>query len=224
MRALSPRSLPPTLASSLVTAQVLGLFTLLRSVAFDRWMTVAVSLALVAGARAALRGRTWGLLLSFAAALWFPAAFLLGMAPPWFVLIGVLGALPLVKSWRALSAHDGGAAKAAALVSSSAAAFGAVGWKVLAPSLFAAVPAMRPAFFPGHGVALAAIVATAAIVAVRDRRASAAREAGAVRVAEGLEGPHVRVQEHEPVRVADAEEELEVLDEDAPARSGRVVR
>ena len=86
--------LPRTVQTSLVAAQVVGFAPLLRSVAWDRWITVLVSVMLLLGTTAALRGRSWGIALSLAAAAFFPAAWLLGMAPFWFLAAGAVAAWP----------------------------------------------------------------------------------------------------------------------------------
>lgn len=201
---MSPRLLASKLGPSLATAQLVGWLLLLRSVAFDRWMTVAVSVLMLVGVRAAMRERTWGVVLAFAAATWLPAAVLLGMAPPWFLLAGVLGMMPFLKTWPSFREVDKGAATMLGTLAAALGAFGALGWKAAAPALFDALPALQPSFLPGHSFALAAILAVATTLGIRDRRARARYEqANGVRVAaEDAEEEPVRARIGEPVRVA----------------------
>lgn len=187
---------------------------LLRSVAFDRVLTIGVSLALVVGARAAMRQKTWGLLLSLAASTWFAAAFALGMAPPFFLVFALLGAMPLFKSWRALAEFDRGAAVVAAGMATSAGAGLALAWKMFAPWLFWNLPALRPTFQPGHGLALAAITATATVLALRDRKLLAEAKAREAESAPSEE-PAVRHRVGAPVRVETTESAVEDVSHEA---------
>lgn len=179
--------LPRPLRFSLVATQLVGFATLLRSVAFDRWITVLMSMLLIAGAMAALRRRTWGVGVALAAACWFPVAFAIGIAPAWFCIVGLLGALPFVLASRALVRFDG---RATALLAALAAAFGAIGavaWKQIAFSVFERFPALTPTVEVNHVLPLAALVGAAAFAGRRSLRAAAAAEAGEparVRVAE----------------------------------------
>ena len=88
---------------SLVIAQVVGAATLLRSVAYDRWITVLAAALLIVGASAARRGRSWGVGLALGAAASFPVAWAIGIAPPWFCLVG---ALPFAIASRAFARFD----------------------------------------------------------------------------------------------------------------------
>jgi hypothetical protein len=191
--------LPRSMRLSLVAAQLVGFLTLLRSVAFDRWITVVMSLLLIAGATAALRQRTWGVGLALTAACWFPVAFAIGIAPAWFCLVGLVGALPFALVSRALARFD---SQATALLAALAAVFGVIGavtWKQVAFSLFEVFPSLTPTVVPNHGLALVALVAGAVLA----RRRSLAND-------ESGEGSRVRVAQ--PVRVhteRDLELELE---------------
>ena len=69
---------------SLVAAQLIGAATLLRSVAYNRWITMLASVLLIVGAEAARRGRSWGVGLALGAASAFPVALAIGIAPAWF--------------------------------------------------------------------------------------------------------------------------------------------
>lgn len=164
--------LPRNVQTSLVAAQVVGFATLLRSVAWDRWITVLVSALLLLGASSALRGRSWGIALSLATAAFFPAAFLLGMAPIWFLAVGAVAAWPYLLTSRAFARADRSAATLLASLSISFGAGLAMSWKVFAWPLFMAFPAIRPSAQPGHGVLLTILLGVAAAVAVVRRRSS----------------------------------------------------
>lgn len=164
------RVVPSKIGASVVTAQLVGWLVLLRSVAFDRWSTVLVSLLMIVGARAALRDRTWGVVLAGASGAWMVAAVVLGMGPPWMALAGVLGALPFLRSWASFRRFDRGAAALLATLVAGLGGAGAVAWKAVAPWLFWNVPAFLPTMEAGHGLALAGILAAALGLAVKDRR------------------------------------------------------
>jgi hypothetical protein len=176
------------LSRVLSAIQIVGVLTLLRSVAYERWITVLVSGLLILGARAALRDRAWGIALAFAAAVWFPAVALLGIAPPWFVFVGLLGAFPFALTWRSFARFDVGAARLLAVLAASFGLAGAWAWKEVAWSIFAAVPLLRPSFEAHEGLALgaASAIALGAVVTRsrgrHDRLATAANAAPMVRV------------------------------------------
>jgi hypothetical protein len=177
---------------SLLAVQLVGIATLLRSIAYDRWITVLASVLLIVGASAAQRGRSWGVALSFGAAAAFPVAWAIGIAPPWFCLVGIIGALPFALASRAFARFDRGATALLAVLAASAGAFGALAWKEYAWSLFMSFPSIRPSLEAQHGLALTAVVASA-IVAARLGRGTAG--------APLAEESHVRIAQH--VRVAD---------------------
>ena len=158
------------LRSSLRVAQLVGLLTLLRSVAYDRWITVLVSVLLIVAARAAMRGRTWGVGLALAAGVWFTSAWAIGIAPMWFAIVGVLAVVPFMKTWRALARFDQGATALLAGIAAVSGAFVAIAWKKVAWSLFMSVPLLRPSAEAQHGLALTALVAAALATAVHLRR------------------------------------------------------
>lgn len=151
----------------LLGTQAVGLATLIRSVAFDRWITVLASALMIVGAIAALRGRTWGVVLSFASAAAFPVAWAIGIAPLWFVYVGVIGAMPLLLATSALARVDRQATAVLVGLAASAGAIAAVTWKLVAWDLFMAFPALRPSVFPQHGLAVVALlgIGVAAMVA-----------------------------------------------------------
>ncbi|MCU0683987.1 MAG: hypothetical protein MUF34_17390 [Polyangiaceae bacterium] len=124
--------------------------TLIRSILYDRWITVLASALLLVGAVAARRGKTWGIGVALGAAAAFPMARVLGMAPAWFWAVGAIGALPFALTSRALARFDAKATAFGASLAMAAGLLGAVGWRVFAPSLIAAFPALRPSFWPAH--------------------------------------------------------------------------
>lgn len=133
--------------------------TLLRSIAYDRWITVIASLLLIGGAVAAQRGRTWGIGLAFAAAVAFPVAFAIGIAPPWFCLVGLAGAWPFALTVRPFARFDKGATMLLAAVAATVGTVAAIAWKEVAWSVFTTFPSLRPSIEAQHGVALAATLA-----------------------------------------------------------------
>lgn len=102
--------------------------TLVRSVAYGRWATVFAAYVLVFGALAALCARTWGVGLVLATAVAFPAAHLLGMAPAWFWLVGLVGAAPFALSWRPMARFDRGAAILYGVLATGAGVSGALAY------------------------------------------------------------------------------------------------
>jgi len=123
--------------ASLYVAQLVALATIVRSVVFERWVTVLASVLLIAGAQAAARHRTWGVGLALAMAVAFPAAHLLGMAPSWFWLVGVAGALPFALSSRWMASFDKGATLLFAAVAAAAGVACAMAWHEIYLSMFA---------------------------------------------------------------------------------------
>jgi len=180
------------LQRSLVAAQLVGAATLLRSVAYDRWITVLAAVLLIVGATAARRGRSWGVGLALAAAAAFPVAWAIGIAPPWFCLVGIVGALPFAIASRAFARFDKGATALLAFLAASAGAIGAIAWKEYAWSIFTTFPISRPSIEAQHGLALATLTTIVAVAAVM-AKGKRGELAG---------GPHVRIAEH--VRVADS--------------------
>jgi glucan phosphoethanolaminetransferase (alkaline phosphatase superfamily) len=186
---------------SLVVLQLVGFATLLRSIAFDRWITVLASLFLLAGAAAAQRGKTWGVGIAFAAAAAFPVAFAIGIAPAWFCLVGLAGALPLLLTYRSLARFDKGATMILTGIAGAAGAAMAMAWKETAWSVFEAFPSLRPSLETQHGLALTATLAVVVAVVASRRSKKEHGDADAheyLRVAEPM---HVRVlDEHDTER------------------------
>jgi hypothetical protein len=188
----------------LFATQLVGAATLLRSVAYDRWITVLAAVLLMVGATAARRGRSWGVGLALAAAAAFPVAFAIGIAPPWFVLVGLVGAMPFAIASRAFARFDKGATVLLAALAGSAGAIGAIAWKEYAWSIFQSFPLSRPSIEAQHGLALTALTALTVVAGVAMRSKSDG----------GGGGTRMRIAEH--VRVADgadsAEEEEALVD------------
>lgn len=203
---------PQKLETSLTLAHVAGVVMLLRSVAFDRWVSVLAAAALLTGVAAARRNKTWGVALAFASAAAFPSFVLLGLAPPWFVLIGALGMLPFAVASRAFARFDRTATMLLGTIGASLGALLAVGWRSAAPFLFENVPLLRPSHEAQHGLPLVAL--TGALVfaslarARRASKASSSTEATRVRI-----GERVRVA---TANEADYSESLAELDEADP--------
>lgn len=174
---------------SLVAAQLVGAATLLRSIAYDRWITVIAAVLLIAGATAAQRGRAWGVALAFAAAAAFPVAFAIGIAPAWFCLVGLIGALPFALTSRAFARVDKGATALLTVLAASTGAAGAIAWKQYAWDVFEMFPSWMPSREAQHGVALTLVALAAALV---------------VRTGRGALGEGARVRVAQPLRVADA--------------------
>jgi hypothetical protein len=190
---------------SLVVAQAVAVMTLLRSIAYDRWITVVAALLLIAGAMAAQRGRTWGIGLAFAAAVAFPVAFAIGIAPPWFCLVGLAGAWPFALTARPFARFDKGATIMLAAVAATVGTAAAVAWKEVAWSVFMTFPLLRPSIEAQHGVALAATLAVVVGALAGRARHPAAPAASA------SEGARVRFGER--MRVGVGVEESDALDE-----------
>lgn len=155
---------------SLLILEVVGVATLLRSIAYDRWITVLASLFLIGGALAAQRGRTWGIGMSFAAAVAFPVAFAIGIAPAWFCWVGVAGLLPFALTWRPLARFDKGATAVLAASAVTAGAAAAVAWKEMAWSVFTTFPSLMPSRYAHHELAQLATVAVAVGLIASQRR------------------------------------------------------
>lgn len=208
---------------ALLGAQLIGALTLLRSIAFDRWITVLVSVLLIVGAMAAQRGRTWGIALAFATAVWFPVAFAIGIAPAWFCLVGLLGALPFALTFRPFARFDKGATTLLTALAVTAGTSVAMVWKEIAMTVFANVPALTPTIYPHHGYALAATLAV--VVAAIASRGRLQTDEGAARVRIGEERLAVRIGESESESVALSEHEHhEHEQEDDEARRPAMAR
>ncbi len=161
--------LPRHVQTSLLAAQLVAFATLARSVAYDRWFTVVVSSLMIVGALAAVRHRTWGVLLSFATAATFAVAALIGIAPMWFVGVGAIGALPFLLTSEALSRFDRQATTLLAGLAAGAGASAAVAWKLVAWNVFVSFPILWPSHTAQHGLAVSAVLALGALAAFAQR-------------------------------------------------------
>lgn len=147
--------------------------TLIRSVLYDRWVTVLASALLLVGAVAARRGKTWGVGVALAAATAFPMARLLGMAPAWFWVVGAIGALPFALTSRALARFDAKATAFGASLAMAAGLLGAIGWRVFAPALLTVFPALRPSFWPANEALAAFMMGALALFGWASQRGEA---------------------------------------------------
>lgn len=202
------------LASSLLIAQLISLATVLRSVAFDRWITVLAGALLFLGATAATRGKTWGVALAFMSAVAFPVAFFIGIAPPWFALVGVAGAMPFLHSLPAFLQFDRRATALLVTLASFFGAVGAIGWKAIAWDVFGAIPALTPSVVAEHPFLLAAIAAAGVSITVRSHAGRKATESSS--------GVRIAADPVSHVRIAGADE-LEEEEEPAAAKKLRRV-
>jgi hypothetical protein len=202
----SDRNLPHRLSVALFLAQLVAFATLIRSIAYDRWITVLASVLLIGGAFAAQRGKTWGLGLSFAAAVAFPVASMIGIAPPWFWLVGIAGALPFIVASRALARFDKGATTILAAIGIGIGAMGAISWKEYALDVFRQFPALMPSLHAQHTGALV-ITAIAATIALA-LRPSLGRPRGADAAEAKLRiGTELRIEESAAANGVEEEEE-----------------
>lgn len=181
---------PQHLRAPLHVAQIVAFATLVRSVAFDRWITVLVSALLLGGVWAASRGRTWGVGLMLAMASAFPVMFFLGMAPAWFVFVGLAGAMPFLSSLPAFLRFDRQATAIFATVAASIGTAIAYGYHAWAPWLLTNLPVPRPTFLPHHPLLIAVVFLVGFFFSRRREQI----ESGGVRVATaGASDDRVRV-------------------------------
>lgn len=188
--------LPRRVRLSLLAVQVVSVLTLLRSIAFDRWITVVASLLLIGSAMAARRGKAWGIGLGFATAVWFPVAFLIGIAPAWFCLVGLVAALPFAFTLRPFARFDKGATALLAGIAATTGTAIALAWKELAWSIFENVPSLAPTGVAQHGLL---VVATLLVVLGVASRGRLREESG---------GEEARIRVGDRLRVGDAGHEV----------------
>ena len=192
------RVLPHHLRASLRLAQIVTLATLVRSVLFDRWITVTVGLMLLGGVVAAKRGRTWGVGLALAAAVAFPVMFLFGMGPAWLCLVGVAGALPFLATLPAFLKFDKQATALLALLAGGVGTGIAYAYHTYAWDIFTAFPSLQPGIYPHHGLPMLAAVVLGMVLSQRRHEAPVPAHSG-VRIADGADG-------EERIRIAALEE------------------
>jgi hypothetical protein len=138
----------PLVRLSLFTIHLVASATLIRSIIYDRWITVLASLVLLAGAAAVQRGKTWGVGVTLGAAAAFPTAWAIGIAPPWFCLVGAVGALPFLLTSRALARFDAAATALGASIAATTGLLAAVAWRAFAPLVIAHFPEFAPSAVP----------------------------------------------------------------------------
>jgi hypothetical protein len=188
---------------SLVAVQLVGVATLLRSIAYDRWITVLASALLLVGATAARRNKSWGVALALGAAAAFPVAWAIGIAPFWFCLVGAVGALPFLIASRAFARFDKSATAVLAMAAGGMGAVGALTWKEIAWPLFMEYPSLRPSIMAQHELLLLPVLACV-ILAMRVGRGGAT--SARLRIAETTE-PTARVRVGSESSEAQAERE-----------------
>lgn len=198
--------LPYRVQVSLLIAQVLAAATLLRSIAYDRWVTVVAAVLLIAGTMAAQRGRTWGVVLAFAVGVWFPVAFWIGIAPIWFAVVGLAAAWPFMQLWRSFARFDRAAATTLAAIATGMGIAGAVTYQKIAFPLMKLFPALLPSAYAQNGLAVAATLAVLVAVIASRRKLVRDPEPERARFAEPLRFAELR--EDRPA-TADAEPEEE---------------
>jgi hypothetical protein len=161
-----------------LAVELAGAATLIRSIAYDRWITVLASVLLLVGATATRRGRAWGVGLTFAAASAFPVAWAIGIAPAWFGLIGLLGALPFALMTRAFVRFDARATALLAAIAAALGASGAIAWKQYHLVAFQAFPSLLPSLHFNHGLAISALISATLVAKMRFRAESTASVVG----------------------------------------------
>lgn len=207
--------LPRNVRLSILLVQLVTIATLMRSVAFDRWITILASLVLLIGAAAAKRNRAWGVALMFAQAAAFPVAFMVGIAPAWFCLVGAVGMLPFLLTAPGFARVDRGATRLLASLAVAGGALGAIVWKKIAWDVFEAIPFFWPSGYPHHGWIVAAIAALGLGIAVRDRKLVDAGEGeeGAGTSVDARIAVPARIAAEPETSHAEAEEEEEAREE-----------
>lgn len=168
--------LPRNVSLSILLVQLVAIATLMRSIAFDRWITIFAALVLLVGAAAAKRNRAWGVALMFAQAIAFPAAFLIGIAPAWFCFVGAIGMIPFMLAAPGFARLDRGATRLLAALAVAGGSLGAIVWKKIAWDVFDAIPALYPSGYPHHGWIVAAVAALGLGIAFRGRKLVDAEE------------------------------------------------
>jgi len=161
--------LPRNVQTSLLATQLVAFATLARSVAYDRWFTVVLASLMIVGALAAVRHRTWGVLLSLATGITFATLSLIGIAPMWFVGVGVIGALPFLLTSEALGRFDRQATGIVAGLAAGVGASAAMAWKLVAWNVFLSFPSLWPSEYAQHGLVVSAVLALGAVAAITQR-------------------------------------------------------
>lgn len=208
---MKPAVLPRNVRLAILLVQLVSIATLMRSIAFDRWITILASIVLLVGAAAAKRNRAWGVALMFAQAIAFPVAFMIGIAPAWFCLVGAVGMIPFMLTAPGFARLDRGATRLLAALALAGGALGAITWKKIAWDLFDAIPFFTPSGYPHHGWVVAAVAALGIGMAVRDRKLVDADEDEAEGTA--LAGASANARIAVPTRIGIEDEPLRVEEE-----------
>jgi hypothetical protein len=100
----------------------------------SRW-PAALAAGLALGATAALCERTWGVGLMLAAASASFTAAVLGMGPPFFLVVAAIGAVPFLFTMKHMARFHLGATALFAGLSGALGLAGALAWREVAPAL-----------------------------------------------------------------------------------------
>lgn len=99
-------------------ALVAAITLLLRSLFLGKILTILAAIALIVGIVAAMKGKTWGLVVVLGVAVAVVAVAFLGIAPAWFAVAGAVAAVPALAALPAMFRFD--AAAAAVLIALAA--------------------------------------------------------------------------------------------------------
>jgi hypothetical protein len=104
-----------------------------------RFATALAASGLAFGATAALCLRTWGIGLVLATSSAFFVAGALGMGPPFFYVVGAIGALPFLFTAKYMARFHVGATVLFALLAGAIGTGASLAWNTIAPVVFAFV-------------------------------------------------------------------------------------
>ncbi|MBX3225895.1 MAG: hypothetical protein KIT84_30040 [Labilithrix sp.] len=129
------------LQAALFVAQIAGLYAFCRAAVQIPVHVLAASTALAAaamlfGATAALRARTWGVGLAFASAVAFASAAALKMGPSFFWLIAAAGTAPMLLSARPFARFSRSATALFVLIAVVCGVGSALLWREAAPEVW----------------------------------------------------------------------------------------
>ncbi len=160
----------------------------------------------------------------------FTGVWALGIAPPWFALVGFLAARPFARLFSHFYRFDRGAAMMLAVLGVGVGSAGAFAWKQFAFDLFSTFPSLIPSAYPHHGLAILGIVAAFAVgrrfvpplPAIAAETTAASEETVTTRIAEPT--THVRVAGAEGAALTERAEEEAALAELDSELQGRAAR
>jgi hypothetical protein len=155
--------LPQRLDRVLLLVHGVGAVTLLRSVLYERWITVVVAGLLLAGTSAARRGKTWGVPLTLGTAVMFLLAGATGIGPAWFGLVAIAAALPFAMTWKALHRFDPAATLLMMTLSTGTGLVAAACWRPVSVLLWRISPVFRA---NQHVTAWSLVLSCAALAAL----------------------------------------------------------